>query len=303
MADVSSVTSRCELLGAPVSMPLGVAPVAFQRLAHPGGEVAMARAAAASGTVFTLSTIATARPSEVAAAVPEGRRWFQLYRFRDAGVTQALMDEAVDSGFEAILLTADAPRAGRRERDLRSGFAVPPDLSVPSLDAAIGGSRPVTVHEVFAQVDPTVTWPDLEALASSCALPVLVKGVQTGEDASLAVEHGAAGIVVSNHGGRQLDCVAATAEVLPEAVEAVAGRGTVMVDGGIRRGTDVLVALALGADAALVGRPAVWGLAAGGEEGAGRVLELLREEIELGLALLGCPSPAEVGSEHVRRAA
>ena len=279
MADVSSVTSRCELLGAPVSMPLGVAPVAFQRLAHPGGEVAMARAAAASGTVFTLSTIATARPSEVAAAVPEGRRWFQLYRFRDAGVTQALMDEAVDSGFEAILLTADAPRAGRRERDLRSGFAVPPDLSVPSLDAAIGGSRPVTVHEVFAQVDPTVTWLDLEALASSCALPVLVKG------------------------GRQLDCVAATAEVLPEAVEAVAGRGTVMVDGGIRRGTDVLVALALGADAALVGRPAVWGLAAGGEEGAGRVLELLREEIELGLALLGCPSPAEVGSEQVRRAA
>ena len=302
LVDVGDVSAATEVLDGPVSMPVLVAPVAFQRLADPEGEIAMARAAAAVGSVFTLSTIATARPSEVAAAAPAGRRWFQLYSFRDRAVTRALMEEAVDCGFEAILLTVDAPRAGRRERDFRTGFVVPADLTVPSLDAALGGERPVTINEVFAQVDPTLAWEALEELATDCRVPVLVKGVQTGEDAALAVDHGAAGIVVSNHGGRQLDGVAPTAEVLPEAVEAVGGRGAVFVDGGIRRGGDVLVALALGADAVLVGRPALWGLAAGGEEGARQVLELLRAEVELALALLGAGSPAAVSPAHVRRA-
>ena len=155
--------------------------------------------------------------------------------------------------------------------------------------------------EIFAQVDPALDWEDLEDLASECALPVLVKGVLTAEDAALAVEHGAAGVVVSNHGGRQLDCVSATADALPEVVEAVEGRGTVLVDGGIRRGTDVAIALALGADAVLVGRPALWGLAAGGEAGARRVLEMLRDELALALALCGCPSPARLGRAHVVR--
>ncbi len=302
LVDVSEVTTETRLLDAEVSMPVLVAPVAFQRLAHPDGEQGMARAAAAAGTVMCLSTIATARPSEVAAAAPGGRRWFQLYCFRDQGVTQALLDEAVDSGFEAILLTVDAPVAGRRERDLRSGFAVPADLTVPSLDTALGGQRPVTVDEVFAQVDPALDWQAVERLASSCAIPVFVKGLLTDEDASLAVEHGAAGVVVSNHGGRQLDCVSATAEALPAVVDSVAGRGTVLVDGGLRRGTDVVMALALGADAVLVGRPALWGLAAGGEEGARRVLELLRAELELALTLCGCRSPAELGQAHVQAA-
>ena len=302
LVDVSEVGTEAEVLGKTASMPVLVAPVAFQRLADPGGEAAMARAAAAAGVVMCLSTIATARPSEVAAAAPEGRRFFQLYRFRDEGVTQALMEEAVDSGFEAILLTADAPRAGRRERDLRSGFAVPADVTVPSLNATLGGSRPVTVHEVFAQVDPSLDWSALEDLASECRLPVLVKGVLTAEDAGLAVEHGAAGVVVSNHGGRQLDCVGATAEALPEVVDAVEGRGVVLVDGGIRRGTDVVVALALGADAVLVGRPALWGLATAGERGARRVLELLRAELELALTLCGCAKPAGLTRAHVQRA-
>ena len=301
LIDVSEVTTEAELLGESVAMPLGIAPVAFQRLVDPDGELAMARAAAAAGTVFTLSTIATARPSEVAEVAPQGRRWFQLYCFRDEGITRVLMDEAIDSGFEAIALTVDAPRAGRRERDFRTGFAVPPDIRVPSLDAAIGGNQPVTVHEVFAQVDPTIGWSDLAALASECSVPVLVKGVQTREDAGLAVEHGAAGVVVSNHGGRQLDCVDGTADILPGVVEEVAGRATVLVDGGIRRGTDMVIALALGADAVLVGRPALWGLAAGGERGAARVLELLREELELALTLCGCASPAGVGAGHVQR--
>ena len=302
LVDVSEVSTATELLGRPLAMPIAVAPVAFQRLVDPEGEVAMARAAAAAGTVFTLSTIASSRPSEVAAAAPGGRRWFQLYCFRDEGITRALMEEAVDSGFDAIALTVDAPRAGRRERDLRSGFAVPPEIRVPSLDAAIGGSRPITVHEVFAQVEPALGWQDVEDLASDCSVPVLVKGIQTHEDASLAIEHGAAGVIVSNHGGRQLDCVGATADILPEVAEAVDRRGAVLVDGGIRRGTVVLVALALGADAVLAGRAPLWGLAAGGIVGAGRVLDLLRSELELAMVLCGCTSPAEAARPHVQRA-
>jgi isopentenyl diphosphate isomerase/L-lactate dehydrogenase-like FMN-dependent dehydrogenase len=302
LVDVSEVSTRTNVLGTEASMPVFVAPVAFQRLADPEGEQAMARAAAAAGTVMCLSTIATARPSEVAAAAPGGHRWFQLYCFRDDAVTQTLLDEAVDSGFEAIVLTVDAPHAGRRERDLRTGFAVPADLTVPSLDAALGGHRPVTVHEVFAQVDPALGWEDVGDLASECRLPLLVKGILTAEDAAHAVEYGAAGIVVSNHGGRQLDCVPASADALPEVVEAVDGRAPVLVDGGVRRGTDAVVALALGADAVLVGRPALWGLAAGGEAGARRVLELLRSELELALALCGCPSVGEVQRRHAQRA-
>jgi isopentenyl diphosphate isomerase/L-lactate dehydrogenase-like FMN-dependent dehydrogenase len=302
LAGCSEWGTRSEVLGGEVEMPILVAPVAYQRLVDPEGEPAMARAAAAAGTVMCLSTLATSRPSEVAAAAPGGRRWFQLYCFRDEAVTKALMDEAIESGFEAIVVTVDAPRGGRRERDLRTGFKIPEGLGVPSVQAALGSERAVTIEETFALMDPALSWRDLERIAADCSVPVLVKGLLTGEDAALAVEHGAAGVVVSNHGGRQLDCVPASAEVLPEVVEAVAGRATVLVDGGIRRGTDVAIALALGADAVLVGRPALWGLAVGGEEGVRRVLALLRDELELALALCGCASPDELGPEHVRPA-
>jgi isopentenyl diphosphate isomerase/L-lactate dehydrogenase-like FMN-dependent dehydrogenase len=300
MVDVGEVSTRTTVLGTGVSMPLLVAPVAFQRLVDPDGEVAMARAAAAAGTIMCLSTIATSHPSEIAAEAPPAPRWFQLYCFSDRGVTQALIDEAVDSGFEAIALTVDAPRAGRRERDFRTGFAVPADVTAPAVAAAVGSDRPMTPQEVFELVDPTLTWDDLERLASGCSLPIVLKGIQTGADAGLAVEHGAAGLVVSNHGGRQLDGVPATVDILPEVVDAVGGRCEVLVDGGIRRGTDVLTALALGARAVLVGRPALWGLAVGGEDGARDVLEILRAEIELGMVLLGCPTPADIAAEHVR---
>jgi isopentenyl diphosphate isomerase/L-lactate dehydrogenase-like FMN-dependent dehydrogenase len=295
-------SARTELFGAELSMPVLVAPVAYQRLVDPEGELAMARAAAAAGTAMCLSTLATARPSEVAAAAPPAPRWFQLYCFSDAGVTRALIDEAVGSGFEAIVLTVDAPRAGNRERDFRTGFEIPEGLGVPSIEAALGSERAITIAETFALMDAGLEWSDLEALAAECPIPILVKGVQTGEDAALAVEHGAGGVVVSNHGGRQLDRVPATAEILEEAAEAIAGRTPLLVDGGIRRGVDVAIALALGADAVLVGRPALWGLAAGGEAGARRVLELLRGEIELALALCGCESPADLGPGHVKRA-
>ncbi len=302
LAGLSEWDTGTRVLGTEVSMPVLVAPVAYQRLVDAGGEAAMARAAVRAGTVMCLSTLATVRPQEVAAAAPSGRHWFQLYCFKDEGVTRALMEEAVDAGFEAIVVTVDAPRGGNRERDLRTGFRIPEGFGVPSVAAALGSERAVTIEETFALMDPALSWSDLGELALECSVPILVKGIVTAEDAALAIEHGAAGVVVSNHGGRQLDRCIATADALPEAVDAVEGRGSVLVDGGIRRGVDVAIALALGADAVLVGRPALWGLAAGGEAGALRVLELLRAELELALALCGCSSPGELNRAHVHRA-
>jgi 4-hydroxymandelate oxidase len=302
LAGLSEWRTGVELLGGEVSMPILVAPVAYQGLVDPEGEAAMARAAAAAGTVMCLSTLATMRPRPVAEAAPGGRRWFQLYCFRDEGVTRALIEEAVECGYEAIVVTVDAPRGGNRERDRRTGFAIPAELGVPNVEAALGSGRAITIEETFALMEPALTWASLADMVSGCRVPVLVKGVLTAEDAALAVEHGAAGILVSNHGGRQLDRCLASADALPEVVDAVAGRAAVLVDGGIRRGVDVAIALALGADAALVGRPALWGLAVGGEAGARRVLELLREELELALALCGCASPAGLTRAHVQRA-
>jgi isopentenyl diphosphate isomerase/L-lactate dehydrogenase-like FMN-dependent dehydrogenase len=300
LVDVSAAEAATTVLGTPVSMPVVVAPTALHRLAHPDAEPGTARAAAAAGTIFTLSTLATSRPKDIGA---DGPRWFQVYVLRDRGVTRALVDEALASGFEALVLTVDAPRAGRRERDFRTRFAVPDDVTMPGIEAALSGSglSCPTPAEFFSLLDVTIDWRTLEELCSSVPVPVLVKGVHTGEDARLAAEHGAAGVVVSNHGGRQLDGVPASLDMLAEVVEAVRGVGRVevLVDGGIRRGTDVLIALALGARAVLIGRPVLWGLACGGEAGVARVLELLRAEIELGLTLLGTPTPADVGRQHV----
>jgi isopentenyl diphosphate isomerase/L-lactate dehydrogenase-like FMN-dependent dehydrogenase len=297
LVDVTEVTTATTVLGTEVAMPLLVAPTALQRMAHPDGEVATARAAAAAGTVMCLSTIANATAREVAEAAPEGPRWFQLYVLRDEGKTRSLVEEAAASGYSALVLTADTPYLGRRERDVRNAFSIPADLVVPNMPAPEVGS----LHRQFEAMSAGVTWRDVERIASMSGLPILVKGVLTAEDALLAVEHGAAGIVVSNHGGRQLDGVPATLDALPEVVDAVGGRVEVLLDGGIRRGTDVLKALALGAGAAMTGRAVLWGLAVDGEAGVRRVLELLRAEIELGLALLGCRSPAEIGSSHVAR--
>jgi isopentenyl diphosphate isomerase/L-lactate dehydrogenase-like FMN-dependent dehydrogenase len=278
-------------------MPLLVAPTALQRLAHPDGEPAMARAAAGAGTIFTLSTLATSRPAE--AAVPGAVQWFQLYILKDRGVSRALLDEAVEHGFAAIVLTVDAPRAGRRERDLRTGFAVPADVDMPAVRAAVRAPACPTPAEFFELVDTTLTWDDLEQLATDCPVPVIVKGVHTAEDARRAADHGAEAVIVSNHGGRQLDGVPAALDLLPAVAEAVGDRVEVLMDGGVRRGTDVLCALALGARAVLVGRPALYGLACGGEAGARRVLDLLRDEVELALTLLGAPTPADVRRHHL----
>jgi isopentenyl diphosphate isomerase/L-lactate dehydrogenase-like FMN-dependent dehydrogenase len=302
LTGVETVSTATEILGAPIPAPILVAPLAYQRLLDPEGEVATSRAAAAVGTVMCLSTLATASPTEVAAAAPGARRWFQLYPFRDAGVTKALMAEAVAAGFEAVVLTVDLPPGGNRESDRRTGFSIPGEIEIPSVATALGSSRTVTVEETFALMDPALTWDDLGGIAAEAGVPLLVKGILTAEDAALAVEHGAAGIVVSNHGGRQLDRTVATAEALPEIVEAVAGRIPVLVDGGIRRGTDVAIALALGADAVLVGRAFAWGLAAAGAEGVEWVLRTLAAEFAHTLALLGVSSARDLGHEHVRRA-
>jgi isopentenyl diphosphate isomerase/L-lactate dehydrogenase-like FMN-dependent dehydrogenase len=295
LRDVTTVTTERTVLGADLAAPIIVAPMAYQRHAHPEGEVAMSRAAAAFGTIMTLSTMATASPAEVAAAAPDSPRWFQLYVFRDQGVTRSIVEEAVDSGYQAIVLTVDAPYFGRRERDIRTGWLIPEEPAVPALVAALGAAEATSVTEHFRLISPSLSWRDLDRIAGETRLPVLVKGIHTAEDATLAVEHGAAGIVVSNHGGRQLDGVAATIEAVGENVD-------VLVDGGIRRGVDVVVALALGARAVLVGRPVLWGLAVDGADGAESVLRLLRDELELALGLCGCCSPDDVTRAHVARA-
>jgi 4-hydroxymandelate oxidase len=294
LVDVEPCSTATTVLGQEVSMPLLVAPVAFQRVAHHEGEVATARAARDAGTIMCLSTLATATPAEVADV--GGPRWFQLYVFRDEGVTRELIAQARAGGYAALVLTIDAPVRGNRERDVRSAFAIPADISVASI-----GRGGLTPQEVFEMISPSLTWHDLERIAGEAGMPLLVKGVLTAEDAVLACEHGAAGIVVSNHGGRQLDGVAATIDALPEVVEAVDGRVEVLVDGGIRRGSDVVKALALGARAALAGRAVLWGLATNGEGGARHVLEIFRSEILNALQLLGCVSPAEVGRDRVGR--
>jgi isopentenyl diphosphate isomerase/L-lactate dehydrogenase-like FMN-dependent dehydrogenase len=300
LVDVSEISTGTTVLGAELEMPILVAPVAFQLLAHPDGEAGMARAARAAGTVLCLSSLTSTRPAEVAMAAPNGRFWMQVYLFRDRGVTRAMVEEAAESGYEALLLTVDAPYAGRRERDLRTGFQVPAEIRAPAIEGA-AGHRSLTPAEVFELVDPSITWKDLEVLCGEFDLPILVKGLITGEDAALAVEHGAAGVVVSNHGGRQLDNAPATIDALPEVVEGVDGRIPILLDGGIRRGTDIAVALAIGAQAVLVGRPALWGLAVDGEAGARLALETLAEELRLALALLGAPSPGALTPDHVQR--
>ena len=284
LVDVSAVSTATTVLGTDVALPILIAPLALQRMAHPDGELATARAAAAAGTIMCLSTAATARHAEVAAAAPDAPRWFQVYVFSDRSQTADLIAEAVESDFSALVLTVDTPYLGRRERDLRIDFKVPEHLTVSG--DLFGGN-----------FDTGLSWRDLEWLAGY-DLPVVVKGILTAEDAHLACGHGAAAVVVSNHGGRQLDGVSSSLDVLEEVVEAVDGRVEVLLDGGVRRGTDALKALALGARGVLIGRAMLWGLAAAGEEGVTHVLQLLRDEVELGLALLGCASPADVTRAH-----
>jgi isopentenyl diphosphate isomerase/L-lactate dehydrogenase-like FMN-dependent dehydrogenase len=300
LCDVSEVSTATTVLGTSVALPVVVAPVAYQQLYHPDGECATARGAAAAGAGMAVSTFSTRSHEEIAAAAPGLLQWCQLYVFQDRGVTREHLAGAAEAGCSAIVLTVDTPRLAQRERDLRVGFEIPSDLPLPYARAAIG-TEAQNPADQFALLDASVSWRDLEWIAGEARLPVVLKGVVTAEDAELAIEHGAAAIVVSNHGGRQLDGVPATRDALPEVAEVVAGRAEVYVDGGIRRGADVAKALALGARAVLAGRAPVFGLAAAGEEGVRHVLELLRDELALTLCLLGCTTPDELTRAHVQR--
>jgi 4-hydroxymandelate oxidase len=285
LVDVAEVSLETTLLGTPVSMPLGIAPFAMQSLLAPKGECATARAAAAAGALMAVSTLTTCTHAEIGEA-SGGPRWLQLYVLRDRQRTLDHVAEAREAGYSALALTVDLPYVGRRERDLRLGFVVPP----PGIDIP---------YASLVETTPSLSWRDLEWIRSESGLPMVIKGILTREDALLAVEHGADAVWVSNHGGRQLDGVAAGLDALPEVVEAVDGRCEVYMDGGIRRGGDVVKALALGARAVFAGRPFAAGLAVQGEEGVRHVLELLRAELELALGLLGCTSPGDVARSHV----
>jgi isopentenyl diphosphate isomerase/L-lactate dehydrogenase-like FMN-dependent dehydrogenase len=286
------------VLGRRLAHPLIVAPMAFQALAHPDGEVATARGAAAANAIYCLSTLATTSVAALAQAVPDAPRWFQLYVFADRGVSRELVAQAVEHGYEALVVTVDLPVLGVRERDLRSGVLASTVEMVASAVAA-GAEGVMTPADFAALVDPNLNWGDIERFAADSPLPVVVKGVLTAEDARLAAEHGARGVVVSNHGGRQLDTVLSGADALAAIVDAVGDQLDVLVDGGIRRGADVLKALALGARAVMVGRPLLWGLATDGPDGARRVLEILLGELDVALALAGAPRASELDRSFV----
>lgn len=282
LVDVSAgaLNMRTTVLGTPVSMPILVAPTALHSMAHPEGECATAQGAGTANTLMIASTTATRSIEEIAQAA-SGPLWFQLYVYPSFQVAEKLVRRAEAAGYRAIVLTVDLPYLGNREKDRRNNVTIPPE---PFYEANF-----VDVEEKGQPWVP-LTWESLSWLRSITSLPVLVKGILTAEDAVLAVEHGVAGIIVSNHGGRQLDTALASIDALPEIVEAVTGRCEVYIDGGIRRGTDILKALALGARAVLVGRPILWGLAANGAQGVFQVLEILRKELELSMALAGRPT-------------
>ncbi|MEY2441420.1 MAG: 4-hydroxymandelate oxidase [bacterium] len=297
MVDVDTIDTTCTLLGRQLASPILLAPMAAQRLLHPEGEPAAARAAGAAQTVYCLSTRATADLAEVAAAA-SGPLWFQLYVERDHEQTERVLARAAEHGFAAVLVTADLPVAGRRERELRHGdFPLPEGVALVS---HLGGDKG-RIHTAVGGWDASLTWKDLGWIRDASGLPVIVKGVLCAEDADAALDAGADAIVVSNHGGRQIDGAIPTAVALPEVAAAVAGRVPVLVDGGIRDGADVVRALALGADAVLIGRPYAWGLATGGEAGVRSVIDAFTEDLVRTLALAGCPSLADVDGGRVRQ--
>ncbi len=303
LVDVSRRSLATTVLGQPVAMPILVAPTAFHRLAHRDGELASVRGAGDAETIFILSTLSNTRVEDVVAAA-RGPVWFQLYVYRDRGATEALVRRVEAAGAQALVLTVDAPLLGRRERDVANGFALPAELSVANMH---GDEHvvPPALHEsglaayVAELLDPSLSWSAIGWLRSITKLPVLVKGIVRADDAARAIAEGAAGVVVSNHGGRQLDASPATIEVLPRIADALGGRGEILLDGGVRRGTDVVKAIACGARAVLVGRPVLWGLAAGGREGVAAALAVLRRELDLAMALCGCPDVAAITRDLV----
>jgi len=309
LVDVSRIDASSTLLGHPTAMPVAIAPMAAHGLAHADGELATARAAASAGIPFIPSTMSTASMEEIAAAAPDGTRFFQLYAQVDPGRTRSLVERAEAAGYGAIVLTVDLPELGYRDRDRRNGWEMTVPLGNFRDDAGpthagrrsdgADGEEVLDGLEVVDQwLANNLTWDSLAAIRRWSSLPLVLKGIMTGEDARIAADHGVDAIVVSNHGGRQLDRTPAPIDVLEEVVAAAPGT-EIWVDGGVRRGLDVAIACALGARGVLVGRPILWALAAGGQAGVERALAVLREEFELALTLLGAPTAADLRRDHI----
>lgn len=293
LRDVSGTDTSTVLLGAPCAFPAAVAPMAYQRAFHPDGELAVARAARDAGMPFTVSTFSSVPVEEIAAV--GATTWFQLYWLRDRGVTADLLARAESAGCTALVLTVDTPRMGRRQADLRGSFRLPDGVRAAHFDRAADGlpaaartGTSAIATQTAGLVDPSLAWRDLEWLRERTSLPLVLKGVLDPRDAASAAGLGVDALVVSNHGGRQLDGAPPAVSALPAVAEAVAGRCEVLFDSGVRDGTDILRALALGAGAVLVGRPVLWGLAVAGQAGAYRVLDLFRTELHDAMALAGC---------------
>jgi 4-hydroxymandelate oxidase len=282
-------------LGRRASLPVAVAPMAFQDLAHPLGELATVAGAAAFGVPYCLSTASSRTIEEVAEAAPNGERWFQLYFVESFELTRELVERAAAAGYRALVVTVDLPVLGYRDRDRRSSFVIPPRVNIGEMAEAPPGAPDGPAEE-----RPVVlTWADLERIRSWSDMPFVVKGILSPDDARRAADIGVDALVVSTHGARQLDRVIATADALPGIVDAVGGRCDVWVDGGIRRGLDVITAIAMGATGVLVGRPIYWALATAGQAGVERALGILRQEITIALPLIGVSSPAELGREYL----
>jgi len=297
LTNVSQRALDTTILGHTTAMPIIIAPTSMAKLAHPDGEVAIAQAAKSAGIIQCLSTLSNASLETVATA--GATNWFQLYVYKDRNITTRLVERAAVAGYEAIVLTVDLPVPGVRENLLRTGLQLPTDLSLGNFDEFHDTKAAAIIPYVQSQFDSSLTWEDLKWLISISSLPVLVKGVLRADDAKRAIDCGAAAIIVSNHGGRQLDTAVTGIDGLPEVIAAVGRQTEVFVDGGIRRGTDIVKTLALGARAVLVGRPVLWGLAVAGQDGVEKILAILERELDTAMALCGCSSVIEIGSDLI----
>lgn len=302
LADLRDRELSTTVLGHEITLPVVAAPTAFHKLAHPEGEIATVTALGTAGTVMILSTLSTVAMEDVLTAA-RGPVFFQLYIYKDRDLTRDLVARAEAAGCSAIVLTVDAPVFGKREPDIRNRFQLPDGIQIENAAPAGYGGFPddqdgsgLTSY-VNSLMDPSISWADLEWLAGATHLPVVVKGVVRGDDATRSIDHGASAIVVSNHGGRQLDTSPATIDALAEVVAAVDGRVEVLMDGGVRRGTDVVKAIAMGARAVLLGRPILWGLAVNGEHGVSRIIEIMRSELDTAMALCGVSAVGEIDSD------
>ncbi|XP_060658213.1 uncharacterized protein LOC132792763 [Drosophila nasuta] len=300
LRDVSHLDVSCEILGQQLQWPLGIAPSAMQKLAHPDGEIGMARAAGKAGSIYILSTLSTTSLEDLAKAAPDTCKWFQLYIYKDRHVTEQLVRRAERANFKALVVTIDTPINGDRRADAKNKFCLPSHLSLANFEGEMaqgviscGGGSGLNEY-VASHYDPSITWKDIKWLQQLTHLPVILKGILTAEDAELARECGCSGIIVSNHGGRQLDTAPATIEALPEIVAAVGNDLVVMLDGGIMQGNDIFKALALGAKTVFIGRPALWGLATNGQAGVEQLLHVMRDDFEITMKLTGCPSLADI---------